>query len=299
MALLIIGGSASRPLAEKVARELGVSISELDVRRFPDGEKYLRVLDNVSGEDVAVIQSTYHSPDEYLFEYFLLAEALRDLGAKKIIAVIPYFAYARQDERFNPGEAVSFETVAKLIENVGTNEIYTIDAHLHRVQDISKMFKIPAHNLSAIPLLANYVQKNFKLNKLLVIGPDEEAEQWAKAAAETLSIDYDVLEKRRLGPEKVEIKPRRLDVKGRDVLIVDDIISTGGTIVETVKVVKREGARKVIAACTHPVLVEDALEKIYEAGADAVIGTDTIPSPVSHVSVAPIIAEALTKEKKR
>jgi ribose-phosphate pyrophosphokinase len=297
--LLIIGGSASRPLAEKVVQELGVSISELDVRRFPDGEKYVRILDNVSGEDVAVIQSTYHKPDEYLFEYFLLAETLRDLGAKKVTAVIPYFAYARQDERFNPGEAISFETVAKLIENVGTNEIYTIDMHLHRVPDISKMFKIPAYNLSAIPLIANYVKKNFELSKLLVIGPDEEAEQWAKAAAETLKVDYDVLEKRRLGPEKVEIKPRRLDVKGRDVLIVDDIISTGGTILETVKVVRREGARKIIAACTHPVLVEDALTKIYEAGTDAVIGTDTIPSPVSHVSVAPIIAEALMKEKRR
>jgi len=297
--LLIVGGSASRLLAEKVAQELGVSVSKLEVRRFPDGEKYVRILDNVSEEDVAVIQSTYHKPDEYLFEYFLLAETLRDLGARKVMAVIPYFAYARQDERFNPGEAVSFGTVAKLIENVGTSEIYTIDMHLHRVPEISKMFKIPAHNLSAVPLLADYVQKNFELSKLLVIGPDEEAEQWAKAAAERLSVDYDVLEKKRLGPEKVEIKPRRLGVKGRDIVIVDDIISTGGTIVETVKVVKREGARKIIAACTHPVLVEDALAKIYEAGADAVIGTDTIPSPVSHVSVAPIIAQALKKEKRR
>jgi len=299
MALLIIGGSASRLLTEKVARELGICASKIEVRRFPDGEKYLRVLDNVNGEDVAVIQSTYHKPDEYLFEYFLLAEALRDLGARKVTAVIPYFAYARQDERFNSGEAISFGTVAKLIENVGTNEIYTIDAHLHRVPDISKMFKIPAYNLSAIPLIANYVQKNFALNKPLVIGPDEEAEQWAKAAAERLKVDYDVLEKKRLGPEKVEIKPRRLDVKDRDVLIVDDIISTGGTIVETIKVVKREGACKIIAACVHPVLVEDALAKIYEAGADAVIGTDTVPSQVSHVSVAPIIAEALKREKRR
>jgi ribose-phosphate pyrophosphokinase len=293
--LLIIGGSASCALAEKVAQRLGVGLSKLEVRRFPDGEKYLRVLGDVSGEEVAVIQSTYHKPDEHLFEYFLLAETLRDLGAEKVTAVIPYFAYARQDERFNPGEAISFRTVAKLIEDVGTDEIYTIDMHLHRVHDISKMFKIPAHNLSAIPLVAGYVKKNFKLSKLLVIGPDEEAKQWAKAAAETLKVDHDVLEKRRLGPEKVEIKPRRLDVKGRDILIVDDIISTGGTIVETVKILRREGARKVIAACTHPVLVEDALTKIYEAGADAVIGTDTIPSPISHVSVAPIIAEALTK----
>ena len=297
--MLIMGGTASKPLAEKVANELGLSASKLELRRFPDGEKYLRILDNVNGEDVAVIQSTYHKPDEYLFEYFLLAEALKDLGARKLTAVIPYFAYARQDERFNPGEAVSFGTVAKLIENVGTNEIYTIDAHLHRVPDISRMFKIPAHNLSAIPLLAEYVQKNFELNKPLVIGPDEEAEQWAKAAAEKLKIDYDVLEKKRLGPEKVEIKPRRLDVKGRDVLIVDDIISTGGTIVETVKVVKREGARKIIAACVHPVLAENALAKIHEAGAHTVIGTDTIPSQVSHVSVAPIIAQALKKEKSR
>lgn len=296
--MMIMGGSSSIALAVKVARELGKAASKLEIKKFPDGEKYVRVLDEVGGEDVVVIQSTYHKPDEYLLEYFLLADALRDLGAKKIVAVIAYFAYARQDERFKPGEAVSFETVTKLIESVGTSEIYTIDMHLHRVPEASKIFRIPAHNLSAIPLLAEYIQRNLLLDEPVVIAPDEEAEQWAKVAAETLNVDYDVLEKRRLGPERVRIEPRRLGVTNRDVVIVDDIISTGGTIVETVNVVRREGARKIIVACTHPLLIKNALAKIYEVGADAVIGTDTIPSPVSRVSVAPLIAEALRKGRK-
>ncbi|KPV64796.1 MAG: Ribose-phosphate pyrophosphokinase [Candidatus Bathyarchaeota archaeon BA1] len=296
--MLIMGGSASSLLAMKVAHELGKNVSKLEVKRFPDGEKYLRVLDDVNGRDVVVIQSMYHKPDEYLFEYLLLADALRDLGANRVIAVIPYLAYARQDERFIPGEAISFQTVSRLIESVGTNEIYTIDTHLHRVLDISKTFKITAHNLSAIPTLTNYIKENFTLNKPMVIGPDEEAEQWAKIAAKGLNTEYDVLEKRRLGPDRVEVKPRRLEIKDRDVVIIDDIISTGGTVLETIRVARKEGARKIIAACTHPVLVDNALEKIYEEGADAVIGSDTIPSPISFVSVALIIAKALTKEEK-
>jgi ribose-phosphate pyrophosphokinase len=296
--LLIMGGSASRLLAIKVARELGRIVSKLEVKRFPDGEKYIRVLDDVKGKDVAVIQSMYSRPDAHLFEYFLLVDTLRDLGARTIIAVVPYFAYARQDERFNPGEAISFKIVTKMIENAGTNELYTIDTHLHRVADISKIFRIPAHNFSAIPLLIEHVQKNFALDKPIVVGPDEEAEQWAKKAAERLHTDYTVLEKKRLSANKVEIKPRKPSVKNRDVVVVDDIISTGGTMIETIKVVRKEGAKKVIAACIHPVLVQDALARIYETGADAVIGTDTIPSPISQVSVVPIIAKALTERNR-
>jgi len=295
--LLVIGGSASTSLAEKVAQNLGAPNVILNTKKFPDGEKYVRIPYPVKGEDVAVIQSTGRRPDEYLMEYFLIADTLRDLGARKVFAVIPYFAYARQDKCFNPGEALSFETIAKMIEKVGTSEVYTIDIHLHRVTHVSKLFTIPAYNLTAVPLLAEYIQKNFDLVKPMIVGPDEEAGQWAKTASKVLGISYDVLEKRRLGPDKVEIKPRTLAVANRDVIIIDDIISTGGTIIEAVSAVKKEGARRVIVACTHPILVNNALEKIYETGADHVIGTDTLPTPISYVSVAPVIADAI-KEKQ-
>ncbi|HUK29016.1 MAG TPA: ribose-phosphate diphosphokinase [Candidatus Acidoferrales bacterium] len=289
--MIVIGGPTCESLASKVAKELGVDVGALEVRRFPDGEKYLRVLSDVKGQNVAVIQSIHHTPDELLFEYLLLADALKDLGAKRVTAFIPYFAYARQDERFKPGEALSFRTVSKLIESVGTDEIFTIDMHQHRVLKTSEVFKISSHNLSAMPLLADYVKKLGKLEGPLVIGPDAEAEQWAKIAADRLQTDYDVFEKKRFGDANVQVRPRKANANGRDVLIVDDIISTGGTIVEAAKILLSQGARRIQVACTHPILASGALEKIRAAGVSDVIGTDTVPGPISFVSVAPVIAE--------
>jgi ribose-phosphate pyrophosphokinase len=293
--LIVIGGSSSEALASKVAQELHLKAGGLEVRRFPDGEKYLRVLDDVKNENVAVIQSIHHTPDEMLFEYLLLVDTLKDLGASSVTAFIPYFAYARQDERFKPGEALSFRTVSKLMKSVGTDEIYTIDMHQHRVVNSSEVFRIPSHNLSAMPLLADYVKETGEVRKPLVIGPDAEAEQWAKIAAERLETDYDVFEKKRLGDAHVEVRPRRSNAKGRDVLIVDDIISTGGTIVEASRILLSQGANKIAVACTHPILANGALEKIQKAGVTSVVGTDTIPSPISRVSVAPLIASEIRK----
>ena len=289
----VTAGTASEVLGIMVARKLKINVSKIEIRRFPDGEKYVRILDPVKGEDVAVIQSLYRTPDEFLFEYFLIADALKGAGANKIVAVFPYFAYARQDERFKPGEALSLESVIKLIETVGTSEVYTIDMHLHRVSDIAQAFNIPAHNLSAMRELARYIRRNFSLEDPLVLGPDEESEQWAKAAAAELDADYDVLEKTRISANEIEIKPRKLNIEGKDVVLIDDIISTGGTLAEVIKIIRKQGARKVIAACSHPILVDNAFTKIYEAGADSLVSTDTIPSPVSYVSVANLIASAL------
>jgi len=293
--LKIIGGSGGRLLTALVAQELGLKASKVEIKRFPDGEKYIRIDDDVSGEDVAIIQSMHHEPDNFLFEYFLLCDTVRDLGAKRVIGVLPYFAYARQDSRFNPGEAVSFRTVTKLIEDVGTTELFSIDMHQHRVGRVSDLLRIPVYNLTAAPLLAEYVKANMQLEKPVVIGPDEESEQWASAAAKVIGADHDILRKKRLGAEKVEITARSLNVRGRDVLIMDDIISTGGTIVEATKILKGQGARRVLVACTHPILAQDALAKIYESGAEVVVGTNTVPSPVSYVSVAPLIAGAIRK----
>jgi ribose-phosphate pyrophosphokinase len=293
--MIVVGGSSSEALASKVAKELGTEAGVLEIRRFPDGEKYLRILSDVKGQNVTVIQSIHHTPDELLFEYLLLTDALKDLGAKKVTGFIPYFAYARQDERFKGGEALSFKTVVKLIESVGTDELYTIDMHQHRVLRSSDVFRIPSHNLTAMPLLADHVKKTGKLENPLVIGPDAEAEQWAKVAADRLRSDYDIFEKKRLGDAHVEIRPRRANANGRDVLIVDDIISTGGTIVEAVKILQSQGARHIQVACTHPILAPGALDRINATGVVGVFGTDTVPSPISVVTVAPLIAEYAKK----
>jgi ribose-phosphate pyrophosphokinase len=298
---VVIGGSSAQVFALKLARESHIPFLKLDLKKFPDGERYIRVLGDVEGKTVNVVQSMYQQPDDYLFEYFLIVDNLKDLGASMVRGIIPYFAYARQDGRFNPGEAFSLKTVVNLIQAVGTDEVFTIDLHLHRIENISKVFKIPSTNLTVVPDLARYVKQNLKLRNPAVVGPDEEAEQWARVAAKELSADYDVLEKHRVSASEdkkfgeVDIKPRELTMKGRDVLIVDDIISTGGTIVKAMDILKKNGANKIYVATCHPVLVEGALMKIYEAGAEMVIGTDTIPSPISYVSAAPAVARAVKK----
>jgi len=296
MSLVMVSGSASEALAINVAREFGLIPGKVEIRRFPDGEKYVRVLEEVRGGEAVVIQSAYHRPDEFLFEYFLLVDALRGLGVRRVVSVIPYFAYARQDERFNPGEALSLETVSKLIEIVGTDILYTIDMHLHRVRSLADLFKIPARNLSAMPLLGEYIKRSYALQRPLVVGPDEEAEQWARIVSEVLGTDYDVLQKKRLGPEKVKIETRTARLDGRDVVLVDDIISTGGTIAEAARALRDQGTGKIIVACTHPVLVQGALPKLHQAGVYAVVATDTVPSPISYVTVAPLIANAIRGE---
>ena len=221
---------------------------------------------------------------------------MKELGAKKVYAVIPYFPYARQDERFNPGEVVSFNVVARMLERAGIDEVWTIDLHLHRVEDISKLFKIPARNLTAVKELCAYMKEIYRLEKPFIIGPDEEAEQWARVASEYFDSEYDVLEKQRLSAEKVVVKPKHIrDFKGRDVLIIDDIISTGGTIVEAVKVIKNMNAGDIYVAVTHALLVKNALTKILKAGVKDVVSTDTVLSPTSRVTVAPLIVRELSK----
>ena len=298
---VVVAGSSAQVFALKLAKESSIPFVKLDLKKFPDGERYIRVMGEVEGKTVNVVQSMYQQPDDYLLEYFLIVDNLRDLGASKIRGIIPYFAYARQDGRFNPGEAFSLKTVVNLIEAVGTSEVYTIDLHLHRIESISKVFKIPSTNLTVVPDLARYFKQNLKLRNPAVVGPDEEAEQWAKVAAKELGADYDVLEKRRVSASEdkkfgeVDITPRELSMRGRDVLIIDDIISTGGTIVKAMDILRKSGASRIYVATCHPVLVEGALMKIYEAGAETVVGTDTIPSSISYVSAAPAVARAIKK----
>ena len=296
--MIILGGSASTDLAAKVAKELGQKPGKIEGKRFPDGERYVRIHEDAKGQDVAVIQSLYRTPDEYIFEYLLIADTLRDMGANKIIGVTPYLAYARQDSRFYPGEALSSAAVAKLFESAGTSSVLTIDCHLHRLGDVSKVFKIPARNLSAMPTLGKYARDVLKPKNPIVVGPDEEADQWAGIVAKELNAEHITFTKKRIRKEgetesELEMSIGDVELKNRDVVFADDIISTGGTIVQAARAAKKMGARRMFVLCTHPVLADAALKKVKAAGVVKVVGTDTIPSPVSAVSVAPVIAQAL------
>ncbi len=207
-------------------------------------------------------------------------------------------AYARQDSRFFPGEAVSSASVARLLEFAGTTSFFTIDCHLHRLGDVAKVFKIPARNLTAMHELGKYAREHIKPRKPIVIGPDEEAEQWATVVAKELDTEHVVFRKVRVRKEgmtssKVEVDAGDIEVKGRDVVFADDIISTGGTIAEAAKACKKGGANRIFVVCTHPVLADGALKRIKAAGVLKVIGTDTYPGPISKVTVAPVIAAAL------
>ncbi len=296
--MIVIGGSASTNLAEKVAKQLGQEPGRIEIKRFPDGEKYIRIHEEVKGQDVALIQSLYRTPDEYVFEYLLIADTLRDMGAASITGVIPYLAYARQDSRFYPGEALSSVSIARFFEAVGTTSIITVDCHLHRLGDVSKVFKIPAQNVSAMTLLGRYARDNLRPKRPIVVGPDEEAEQWAGTVAKELDAKHAAFTKKRIRKEgetksRVVIDTGNVDVKDQDVVFADDIISTGGTLAEAARACKRKGAKRIFVVCTHPALADGALKRIKAAGVSRIVGTDTIPSPISTVSVAPVIAAAL------
>jgi ribose-phosphate pyrophosphokinase len=287
--LLIIGGSASQKLAAKVAWDLGENLSPIETKRFPDGERYIRIKSEVPKE-VVVIQSTGYPQDENLMELFLLLKNLKSLGVERTRVVIPYFGYGRQERRFKSGEAVSAVIVAELLEAAGATEIYSINLH---EKNIKEFFKIPVHEISAMPLIANYIKE--QIDDPMIIGPDKGALGFAEEISTILKCDCDYLDKIRISPDKVQMKPKNLDVAGRDVVIIDDIISTGGTIVSASRILKGLGANKVIVGCVHPILVEDALLKIFAAGVDDVFSTDTLKSDVSTISVAPLVAGYLKK----
>lgn len=287
--MITVAGSASGKLAARVAKLLECPLVKPEVTRFPDGESYVRVDHDFRDEHAIIMQSTCYPQNDNLIELFLLLDTAKDLGAKRVTAVVPYFGYARQDKRFKPGEAVSVRTMCKLIERAGADDIFTVDIH---EEEIMANFAIPAYNLTAMSLIGRYVER-LDLRDPVVLAPDQGALRHAKRAAAEFMADYDYLYKTRQTSTKVTMRPKRLDVSKRDVVIVDDIISTGGTVIEAVRILKKQGARDIYAACTHPVLAGGALRKIIAAGARKVIATDTIEHKTSVISVAPVIAEAI------
>lgn len=294
--MIITYGSSSEALARSIAKEGNFKVADSARRTFPDGEQYVRVYGGLAGEDVVLVHSLALRPDPLLIEYLLLVDAIRAAGCRSITAVIPYMAYLRQDSRFNPGESISAKVVASILESPGIDRLITIDAHLHRFKSLSDLFTVPSLNLSAMPLLAEYYLRNFENRdtNTVVVGPDIEAEQWAKVVAERLSSPYVTLEKTRLGDKDVLIRGFA-SVKGKVAILVDDIISTGMTLVSVVSRLLEEGAVRVDALVTHALLVEGAYKRLKEAGLSNLISTDTCPTQHSKVSVALLISNALKR----
>lgn len=290
MGLIVVAGPASPKLGRRIANLLKCDLASLEWKRFPDGESYIRLPVDLKGESVVVVQSTSPPQDKRLMELFFILDLVNELGAREVTVVIPYLAYMRQDKRFRDGEVISVRVVSKLIENFNVDRIVLVDVHSRLVLDY---FNVDVVEVSAMPLIGSYFS-SIDLSNPFVLAPDRKALNLAEKVAEKIDCEFDFLEKRRdrvTGEVKTYFK--KMNVDGRDVIIVDDIISTGGTIANAAEMVKGLGARRIYAACTHALLVKDALMKLSSAGIFEIIGTDTIESNVSKVSVAPAIVSVL------
>jgi len=283
----VVGGSASVPLARGIAKEVRAGFVDVAFEKhpggFPDGEQYVRLLGSVASEHVVLVQTTH--PDPMLVEFLLLADAIRDAGARRITAVVPYFGYGRQDKRFLDGEPISAKTIAKHIA-VDCDELLTMA--IPADPEILKTFPLPTREVSGMPAIGRYL-KSAKVDVLLA--PDEGALRLAKEASAVAGVPFDFLVKERIDSYTVKIEPKALAVKGKSVGIVDDVISTGGTIATAAQELRAQGARRVIAACVHGLFVGKAEANLKAC--DDVIATDTVLSPHTKVSVAPEFATAI------
>lgn len=289
---MIIGGSASQALAAQIARKLDDKFCLIESRKFPDGERYLRINDEIpENEKVIIIQSTGFPQDENMMELFFILDTLNDMNVTDITVVSPYLGYSRQERRFKEVECISAKATAKLIQAMGVKHLVSVNLH---EQSICDLYDIPVDNLSAMPAIAGYIGEKFE-EKPVILAPDKGAQNFAEEIASIIDTEYDYLEKVRLSPEVVETKTKNISVDGRKVVIIDDIISTGGTIVNAINILKQQGAKSVDVICVHPVLVNDAVLKISAAGAASVVGTDSLKSDVSNISLDDTIAEHLKK----
>ncbi len=284
--MFVLGGTSARTIAEDISKELQQPLIEATYKRFPDDEFYVRILDDVKGEDVLLVQTTY--PDTKIVELFLMQDAVYDAGANKIIVAIPYFGYSRQDKKFEKGEPISARAIAEHI-SLHSDYIITVDPHKEHLLDF---FNVPAYSCSAVSEIAQYLKEK---NVDFVLAPDKGAKKRAQQAAKIIGCEYDYMEKTRIDGTTIKIKPKNLDAKNKNVAIIDDIISTGGTMAKSIRELKKQGAKKVSVACTHGLFVGGAKEKLISAGCDEIISTDTIEDEFSKVKAASCIAEKFLK----
>jgi ribose-phosphate pyrophosphokinase len=286
----IVLGPSSEQLGEKIADLLSVEKIPVAFRNFPDGESYIRLLGKIRREEAVIVQTTSPPQDTRLIQLALIADAAKRNGARKIKAIVPYLAYARQDKIFLPGEALSIEAIANMLKIAGVDSLLTVNMHQERV--LSR-FPFPAKAVSAIPLLAEHFKKR-GLERPFSLAPDEGAVNIAKEAERVLKGGYGFLQKQRdRYTGQVSMEERSLEVSGKTVIVFDDIVSTGGTIVAAVRILKKLGIERIFASCVHPLLVGDAEKRILDAGVEEIVGTDSVPSSVSKVSLAPLIAKEL------
>ncbi|MDF1667239.1 MAG: ribose-phosphate pyrophosphokinase [Planctomycetota bacterium] len=292
--LVIFSGNSNRTLAKRICKYLGVPLGKADIQKFPDGEVSAKIEADVRGADVFIIQPTCTPVNDHLMELLILVDALKRASSARITAVIPYFGYARQDRKDEGRVPITAKLVANLIETAGVDRVVTLDLHAAQIQGF---FDIPVDHLYGSRVIARYL-KRLDLSDLVVTSPDVGGLKMAWAYAKLLDARLAVVEKRRISPDSVEVGFVIGDVSGRNVVIVDDLISTGGTVSQAAHLLKEKGAERVIIAATHAVFCGPAIERLTAAPVEEIIVTDTIPVTANLpnlqvLSVADFLGEAM------
>jgi ribose-phosphate pyrophosphokinase len=296
--LKLIAGSANPELASLISNEIGVPLTDPGVHRFPDGEIAVQIQDSMRGHDVFLIQPTCHPVNENLMELFILLDALRRASAGRITAVIPYYGYARKERKTQPREPISAKMVANFVTLAGADRVLLMDLHTDAIEGF---FDVPTDHLTAHKILAGYIRER-GLAGCAVVAPDAGGAKRAESMATLLGSPIVFGYKRRAHDDTVEVLEVAGEVRGLDCLVVEDMITTGGTAMEVAKTLKTLGARQVLFACSHAVLTPGAVERLKQAHIDEVIVTNSIPvppekqgPPITVLSVAPLLAEAIVR----
>lgn len=288
--MIVVSGSHGKHLGKKIAEKLNAKHSELKTDKFPDGELGVRFNAEIKGKKVVFVQSFYDEISDCIVESILAGATAKNLGARKLILVAPYFPYMRQDKKFNPGEAISQKIMGKLFDNY-FDAVYIMDPHLHRTKSLKQIFKIKSVNLESMKPVAEYVKKNIK--NPVIIGPDSESYQWAEEVAEIAGAEATIFRKKRYGDYNVKVTLEHdIDLKNKTPVLIDDIVSTGHTIIEAAKILRKLGAKNIYCIATHGIFVKDAVNKLKKARIE-IVSTNTIPNKVSKIDISGVISESL------
>lgn len=299
--LKLFAGRSNKRLAEKIAKRVGTKLGACQIKNFSDGEIWVKYSENIRGSDLFIIQST-GPPSDNLMELLIMVDAARRASARRITAVIPYFGYARQDRKDQPRVAITAKLVAKLLTSAGVDRVITMDLHAPQIQGF---FDIPVDHLYSSAVYVSFFLKK-KFRNLTVVSPDVGGIKMARAFAKRLGADLILIDKRRPKPNEAEIMNIIGEVKGRNILIVDDLIDTGGTFCGAVGALRKAGAGDIYGACTHPLLSGQAIQRIAASDVSTLFVTDTIPlderalgtGKIEILSVADIFGEAIKRGYK-
>ena len=293
----IFSGRSNRPLAEAICQYIGVPLGLCTVRDFPNHETFVKIEENVRGEDTFVVQSCAPNGNQHLMELFIMIDALRRASASRITAVLPFYAYARQDRKDQPRVPISAKLVANLLVAAGANRVLTMDLHAQQIQGF---FDIPVDHLYAAPVMFDYIKK-LELGNLAVVSPDVGGIKMAHAYSQMLKADLAIVVKQRRSDTEVEAMSVIGNVSGKTVLLVDDLTETAGTLVNAAKLLRRRRARRILACVSHAVLNEQGVKRLQNSNIDELITTDSVPRPafkgvkITTLTVAGLLGEAIKR----